>query len=513
MMTMNIMLYKLCENFTILQEKKAGKLKEITSVKTGFSEEDDIEKTLYVLSVEEVSTMLSANPVFAVITASDHTEESAAKYILECSSVSSGCVIAGDHEILKREVTALWQHLIFNEAELLKSMVLLHDDHMILKMAEHVLGVPFSLFWKDFRNLYSSDAIEELLDHDRRTLVPEIAYELIMDEKFHKALGYQECFYYYNKTLDRYNYCRNIFSNGVYLARMLLFLPEGNERLHPGMEELFSIISEYIASWGISQSSLFRDLMPDLIHDTLELILKDSELTEDAMNSAFMTAQWDPKDNCTLIKYRFLAGERWTIHNEMTFSFLISCLEETWPYSCGIQKGDEVIWLVNLSKSLVDVQSQVFHQQVAGFIREYVCIAGVSPVFQKPVLIPQAARAADIALRIGRKKDPHYWYYLYENYRRDYLLESMKREMPISMLISPALLLLQRIDDEQGTEYCKTLKAYLDCGYNMTTAAETIFVHRTTFFRRMERITKLTGLDFEDGETCRDLMLGFLLIE
>ena len=81
------------------------------------------------------------------------------------------------------------------------------------------------------------------------------------------------------------------------------------------------------------------------------------------------------------------------------------------------------------------------------------------------------------------------------------------------MLIPPELLLLQQIDDEQGTEYCKTLKAYLDCGYNMTTAADKIFVHRTTFFRRMERIAKLTGLDFEDGETCRDLMLGFLLIE
>lgn len=418
----------------------------------------------------------------------------------------------GEYEAVKKEILDIRETYIIKENELLKAMCLLKDDVKILRIAEEILEVPFSLFWKDFRNLYSSQGMEELLEHNNGEILPEVAYELIMDEEFHKALNHQNCFYYYNRTLDKYNYCRNIFGNGIYLARILMFLPEGTKTLHPGAEEIFSVISEYIASWGVEKSCLFHDLMPDPIHYTLEMILNKNILAEDAIGSVFKAAHWDSKDTCTLIKYRFLAEERWTVHSEITFSFLISCLEATWPYSCGVQKDNEIIWLVNLSKSLVDVHSQEFRQQISQFIREYVCIAGVSPVFQGLTLIPQAEKAADIALRIGRKKNPYYWFYLYEDYRKDYLLEAMKREMPVSMLVPPSLLLLQHLDEEQETEYCKTLKAYLDCRYNMTSAAEKIFVHRTTFFRRIEKIVKLTGLDLEDAETFQDLMLGFLLI-
>lgn len=513
MVTVNMLLLKLGGKFRVLQEKRAGSAKEFALVESGYDKRKIYEKTVVVLRAGELAKVVSDTLFSVIITVGDEDEAVAAKSFLARPAVDSGCVLVGDPDVVEKEVNAVRQQFICRESELLRTMLLSEDDEKILEMAENILGMPFFLAWKDLRNLYNSKKMKSLLTYDGGSISPEVAYDLIMDEEFHKALGYQECFYYYNKSLDRYNYCRNIFSNGAYLARMVMFLPEKEARLHPGMEELFSIISEYISSWGISRSRLFRDLMPDPIHETLELILKGNELAEDAMGSVFKASHWNPKDTCTLIKYRFLAGERWTIHKETTFSFLISRLESTWPYSCGVQNGDEIIWLVNLSKSLVDVQSQKFHQQVAQFIREYVCIAGVSPAFQELSLIPQAVRAADIALRIGRKKDPYYWYYFYEDYRREYLLESMKREMPVSMLVPPALLLLQHIDEEQETEYCKTLKSYLDCGYNMTTAAEAIYVHRTTFFRRMERIEKLTGLHLDDGETCQDLVLGFLLLE
>lgn len=215
----------------------------------------------------------------------------------------------------------------------------------------------------------------------------------------------------------------------------------------------------------------------------------------------------------TRSSYQFLAGEKWMVHKELTLSFLIAQLEREWPYSCAVQLDDKLIWLINLTKTRVEISAHEFHQRVAAFIRDYVCVAGVSPVFRDITLIPYALKAADLALRLGRKKDPHYWYYLYEDYRQQFMKNSLLQEMPLSMLVSPTLLFLEEYDRENHTELLKTLKAYLLDGFNMTNAANKIFVHRTTFFRRMEKIADLTGLNLEDESTCQNLLVGFWIME
>ena len=43
---------------------------------------------------------------------------------------------------------------------------------------------------------------------------------------------------------------------------------------------------------------------------------------------------------------------------------------------------------------------------------------------------------------------------------------------------------------------------------NMTRAAENLYIHRTTFCRRMDHIRKLTGLELEDPDTVLTLQLS-----
>ena len=54
-------------------------------------------------------------------------------------------------------------------------------------------------------------------------------------------------------------------------------------------------------------------------------------------------------------------------------------------------------------------------------------------------------------------------------------------------------------DRENGTEYCKTLRVYVECGCSVTRAAQILYLHRNTMAKRLTRIGELCGLSPEDG--------------
>ena len=77
----------------------------------------------------------------------------------------------------------------------------------------------------------------------------------------------------------------------------------------------------------------------------------------------------------------------------------------------------------------------------------------------------------------------------------------------------PALVLLAEYDEQHGTELYRSLYTFLDSRYNMSRAAGQMYVHRTTFIKRMEHIEQLTGLDLTDWETRMYLMLSYQWME
>ena len=99
------------------------------------------------------------------------------------------------------------------------------------------------------------------------------------------------------------------------------------------------------------------------------------------------------------------------------------------------------------------------------------------------------------------------------DYRFVYMEDAIRdRGLPIPMLIHPAVQTLLEYDDEHEGELAQTLRVYLDCHCNATEAAERLFIHRTTLFRRLERIRALTGLDPNDSDEVLLLMLSFRLL-
>ena len=75
------------------------------------------------------------------------------------------------------------------------------------------------------------------------------------------------------------------------------------------------------------------------------------------------------------------------------------------------------------------------------------------------------------------------------------------------------LLRLKYADEENGTEYFRTLRLYLDNHFNAVQTARELFIHRSTFLYRLERIKAILGTDFNNKDEILYLMLSFRLLD
>ena len=73
----------------------------------------------------------------------------------------------------------------------------------------------------------------------------------------------------------------------------------------------------------------------------------------------------------------------------------------------------------------------------------------------------------------------------------------------------PAIDRIIEYDKSNGTDYYNTLYQYLINGGNITLTARKLFTHRNTIAHRMNRITKITGMDLNDGNNRFKLFLTY----
>ena len=120
---------------------------------------------------------------------------------------------------------------------------------------------------------------------------------------------------------------------------------------------------------------------------------------------------------------------------------------------------------------------------------------------------------ASTALDVGSRKKPYLWIHHFNNVALTYILEQSTRRLPGYMLCHEKLLDLQRTDREQNTEYMLTLRTYLEENLNATQAASLLFIHRSTFLYRLDKIKNILDSGLDDPEEIFYLNLSFRLLE
>lgn len=72
---------------------------------------------------------------------------------------------------------------------------------------------------------------------------------------------------------------------------------------------------------------------------------------------------------------------------------------------------------------------------------------------------------------------------------------------------------LKKEDREKGTEFYKSLKEYLLSGNNVNLSAKRLFIHRNTMVYRLAKIHEIIGVDINQPDTARRLLLTMFLRE
>lgn len=156
-------------------------------------------------------------------------------------------------------------------------------------------------------------------------------------------------------------------------------------------------------------------------------------------------------------------------------------------------------------------------EEVAGklvyFIRDTYLKAGYSRVMTGHMNLRRQYVQAKTALDFGSRKKPYLWIHYFSQVAMTYILEQATKRLPGTMICHEGLLELKKHDEENQTQYMETLRVYLEQHLSATQAARELFIHRSTFLYRLDRIREILQSDLDDPEEIFYLELSFRLLE
>ena len=341
------------------------------------------------------------------------------------------------------------------------------------------------------------------------------AVDLVEDDDYLNAAKIEGGFYY-EDTRNRMYYGVNTFDGGEYLARLVLALPEGKKHLHRGEEQLVDVFhaglenlhARYAGHAGVATSQ--NDSLHVLVRQSL---LEDAPLVLDEADSILASYGWSCDDEYLVAKVVFFEGVHW----DTVSLYLCGLFERAMSASCAFPAEQQIVWFANLSKSAASGETtkdveQRFVNALIEMLRNYACKAGISDVFAQFGAMRGYYLEAEQALALGQVRDPHYWYYRFSDYALDYLLARCSDGISPDQICHPALARLIAHDRDNATEYARTLVCFLRNSQNTTHAANELFIHRTSFMRRMSQIESLVDIDLGDADQVLYLLLSAKLL-
>lgn len=99
----------------------------------------------------------------------------------------------------------------------------------------------------------------------------------------------------------------------------------------------------------------------------------------------------------------------------------------------------------------------------------------------------------------------------FSEYQLNYLLSLIPSEQTASLLDNSPLAAMEIWDQQNGTEYLKTVQAFLRCNGNIKETADLLSVHKNTVFYRISKLREELNLDLADTETLSLLNCLFIL--
>ena len=390
--------------------------------------------------------------------------------------------------------------------------------------------------WKEKadRMILSNCSIQEFLDHcrplfpgnfllatnnSRRVVGLTCEADYVMDETGQTPIAVFNRFksspeYLKNQTShELYLYWEphskhDILSKNIFLNDKLvgwLSLTEREEPITDGRWFLFSKVSEIY-------TRLYRQLlyMPGSSAKTpvavFSKLLEGKSVPRAELEDSVKTIGWDGGGEYIVCLVEMHESDK----KIRSLSYFIQRMEALLSYAVPVELDGNIVVVMNTAKDTGHGRGS--EQKFRDFLKESRMCAGVSDSFYDLLRLEAYFRQAEAAMRIGIERRPDEQCHHFSDYVLTYMLENMTGEISGELLCPKGLIAMRDADAGRRFSYLKTLDAYFRTGCNATQASRDLYINRSTFLARMERINELLGLDMDDYETRLYLMLCMKLL-
>ena len=342
---------------------------------------------------------------------------------------------------------------------------------------------------------------------DDNNIVVDLVNEFISNLQFPE---------YYKKTSAfTYTYSagggisKNIFNRGNYVGRVLIESNIGNEALmlyYSSILDHFTYYAEklYNKHLSFSNRKIYISNMRTLILDSLN----NKNIMSEQWEQATQEIGWSKGDKLQMIQLR--PNPRYD--KNLYADYLSIEIEKIWHGCVIFDYNNHLLFLVNRDK-FSSREGLNFNQTLAYFLRDNLLVAGMSRPFSNTAYLKPAYIHTEVALDYGVRESPSLWYFKFDDYALKYMVSNSQGGLELEMICSEMLLKLRLHDLEKKTEYYNTLLTYFNCRFNAVAASKQLYIQRSTFLYRMDKIQDLINIDFSDESELLYLSLSFRLLE
>lgn len=298
--------------------------------------------------------------------------------------------------------------------------------------------------------------------------------------------------------------CFNIKRHGLVTHHLMLCDPsvridESDAFL---LEILGSVVKHTLAQARIQQPKRNKDLIT-----VLRTILTDRTADYVSTSQKLDDLGWYSTNEFLCVVFQESSPSR----KRMSENDISNYIENVLPHTCAFSHKNRIVIFVNITKAQLTLEN--ISERLLYFVRDSHFKAGYSRVMEGHFNLRRQYLQALIALDLGDRKMPSMWSHDFNDVVFDYILEQATRRLPGYMLSHEKLLHLKEMDDFQNTDYMHTLKLYLDNHLNAVKTAKDLYIHRSTFLYRLDKIKSILDTNLEDPEEILYLMLSFRFIE
>ncbi len=377
----------------------------------------------------------------------------------------------------------------------------------LLNQAFSLLGCPLCLISRGFSMIASAGqemlpAEYQIFNNSEKRI--EYINSMKQDDFYNDSQNFEEPYIFPAKLTGIRSWNVNIRQFGYTTHRLMML--EYPRPLTKGDACLLEMLASYVR-YLLYHSSEMQLSGENNLHAIFLRVLSDSKADYVEISQQLSAFGWYPKHDYMAM---VLQGTYMDQQN-LTTNAVCSYIEELLPATCSLPYKKDMVVFFNLTLLHMDKESA--SEKLTCFIRDSFFKAGYSRSMHGHMNLRRQYVQACLALEVGCRYYPHIWIHHFNQIALFYLLEQTMSQLPDYMVCHEPLLRLKEYDAAQGTNYMQTLRTYLENHLNAVKSAKDLFIHRSTFLYRLEKIKKILETDLDDPDEILYLLLSCRLLE